>query len=285
MAKEAGSPEQAVSEIEAALRSMETLASKPASAGRTSRPKGSAPASGSEHQKSRQPILGTAFRWLVAVAAIATLPLLVLVRLSVWFYTDYGLWPWIAAIGGAVSGAFVFIVVVLIVIKGATGSFRAPTYFKRAVFGLVLVYCGYSALLVSAGNAKSEEVRSTYTSLLPSLRLALSTWMLVDSRLVITDAERQVEDYARMGLPRNEASLHFVTSSGYVHAVDLRTIGRPEWLNFLTTVYFKAMGFSALRHGGTTDHLHVSIQIDPPTPEQRSNPSRQRDDKHDTESG
>ncbi|HLE57798.1 MAG TPA: hypothetical protein VJB15_12000 [Rhodothermia bacterium] len=261
MAKEAASAEQAVSEIEAALRSMEALASKPASAGRSSRPKGSTPGSGSASPKSRQRIFGAAFRWLVAVAAIATLPLLILVRLSVWFYTDYGLWPWIAAIGGAVSGAFVFIVVALMVIKGTTGGIRAPRYFKRAVFGLVLVYCGYSALFVSAGNVKSTDVRATYRSLHPSLRLALSTWMLVDSRLVITDAERQIEDYARMGLPRNEASLHLVTSSGHVHAVDLRTIGRPEWRNFLTTVYFKAMGFRTLRHTGTADHLHVSIPI------------------------
>jgi hypothetical protein len=261
VAKEAGSPEQAISEIEAALRSMEILASKPAPAGKMSRPKGSAPSSGPAGSKTRQPILRTALRWLVAVVAIATLPLLILVRLSVWFYTDYGLWPWIAAVSGAVSGALVFVVAVLIVIKGTTGSFRTPTYFKRAVFGLALVYCGYSALVVSAGNAKSKEVRATYTSLHPSLRLALSTWMLADSRLVITDAEREVEDYARMGLPRNEASLHLVTSSGYVHAVDLRAIGRPEWRNFLTTVYFKAMGFRALRHGGTADHLHVSISV------------------------
>lgn len=253
MAKEAGSPEEAVSEIEAALRSMESLASKPAPAGRSL---------GSETgQKTRRfnPWMG--LRWLVAAVALATLPLFILVRLSVWFYSDYGLWPWAAVLVGALSTAFVFIMLVLLLVKRATGSIDAPRYFKWAVLCLVVVYCGYSGLFLLAGSVKSDGVKATYTSLHPSLRLALSTWMLADSRLVITEAERQPEDYARMGLQRNEASLHMVTSSGYLHAVDLRTTSRQEWRNFVTTIYFKAMGFGALRHPGTADHLHVSIPI------------------------
>ena len=126
---------------------------------------------------------------------------------------------------------------------------------------MALVYCGYCALFISASNVKSDEVRATYTSLQPSLRLALSTWLLADPHLVITDAERKPEDYGQMGLPPNEESLHVATSSGYVQAVDLRTVGRPEWRNFLATVYFKLMGFRTLRHAGTADHLHVSLPL------------------------
>lgn len=266
MAKTEGSPEQAVSEIEAALRSMESLASKPAPGGRTARPKSQASPQGRiDASRSastiRKSIPGAIFRWIIVAVATAVLPLLVLVRLSVWFYSDHGLWPWMAVVGGALAAAVVFILFALVMIKVVTGSLRAPRYFKRVVFGLSLAYSGYAALYVSATNVKTEQVRETYTSLHPSLRLALSTWMLADSELVITDAERQPEDFARMGLPRNEGSLHVLTSSGYVHAVDLRTVNRPEWRNFFTTIYFKVMGFRTQRHVGTADHLHVSLAL------------------------
>lgn len=266
MGKETNSPENAVSEIEAALRSMETLASKPAPGGKPARSKdrqAESPAKvarpAAQANKARRSTGKTVLRWLTGIVAICVLPLLVLVRLSVWFYSDYGLWPWIAVLGGAAAAALVLVVVALILIRGVTGSFRTPKYLKRTMFALALVYCGYSAMFISASNVKSEQVQETYTSLHPSLRIALSTWILVDPELMITDAERKPEDYGRMGLPENERSLHLVTPSGYVQAVDLRTMGRPEWRNFLTTLYFKAMGFQVLRHLGTVDHLHVSL--------------------------
>jgi len=261
VAKEAENPEQAVSQIEAALRSMETLATKPAPTGKVARPSGRAAAVAGTADKVRRPIFRTFVRWVLAVVALATLPLLALVHLSVFLYTDYGLWPWVAVVGGAAAAAVVMTILALIVIRITTGSFKRPRYLKRAMIGIVIAFCGYSALFISASNVKTEHVAETYTSLHPSLRLALSTWILADSDLVITDAERTEEDYTRMGLPRNEGSLHLQTSSGYVHAVDLRTIGRPEWRNFLTTLYFKSIGFDARRHVGTADHLHVSLPV------------------------
>lgn len=258
MSKESGSSEQAVSEIEAALRSMESLASKPGPKGKTSSPRTK---TASSRTKTGRPIRRVVVRWILAIVALSVLPLLVLVRLSVWLYTAYGVWPWIAVLGGAVGAAVVGIVASLMIIRMAKGGFRSPRYLKRVVLSLAIAYCGYSAIYISAVNTKTEQVRATYTSLHPSLRVALSTWMLADSRLVITEGERQVEDYGRMGLPVNEESLHLLTSSGYVHAVDLRTIARSEWRNFLTTIYLKAMGFRTLRHTGTADHLHVSIPV------------------------
>lgn len=236
---------------------MEALASKPPAA-KVVKSKGNARAA----QKSAwRSIPGAVLRWMTVGAAMATLPLLILVRLSAWFYSDFGLWPWIAVAGGVLSATLVFVIVTLLLIKRASGRIHAPRYFKRAILGLAVVYTGYSALFVSAGNVKNEQVKATYTSLHPSLRMTLSTWMLADSRLVITDVERRAEDYDQMGVPRNEASLHFITPSGYVHAVDLRTIDRPEWRNFVATLYFKVMGFRALRHSGSADHLHVSIPV------------------------
>ncbi|MFV1981287.1 MAG: hypothetical protein ACC655_09060, partial [Rhodothermia bacterium] len=133
----------------------------------------------------------------------------------------------------------------------------------RGLAILVAIYVGYTAMYISAANVKTDDVRATYTSLHPLLRLGVSTFMLADQEVVMTDAQRQPEDYARMGLPVNEGSLHFrQDGSGYVHAVDLRTNGRGEWKNFLMTLYFKIAGFRTLRHTGTADHLHVSLPVD-----------------------
>ncbi|MEL6925882.1 MAG: hypothetical protein AAFO94_17705, partial [Bacteroidota bacterium] len=67
------------------------------------------------------------------------------------------------------------------------------------------------------------------------------------------------EDYKRMGLKTKRHSLHYQQPSGFVHAVDLRTNNRSWLRNFLLRSYFQLMGFNTLRHGGTGDHLHVSI--------------------------
>jgi hypothetical protein len=64
-----------------------------------------------------------------------------------------------------------------------------------------------------------------------------------------------------MGLPPAEASLHFEQATGYVHALDLRTRGRPEWRNRAVELGFWALGFHSLRHVGTADHLHLSLRL------------------------
>ena len=76
---------------------------------------------------------------------------------------------------------------------------------------------------------------------------------------MVTDLGRTAEDYLKMGLPVNETSLHFKLDDRFVHALDLRTVGRTEWRNRLTAGYFRLMGFRTLRHVGTADHLHVSL--------------------------
>jgi hypothetical protein len=148
-------------------------------------------------------------------------------------------------------------------IRWRVGSgFKFSKGVTRGLILLVSIYVGYTAMYVSAANVKTEEVRETYTSLHPLLRLATSTFILIDSDVVITDGERRPEDYAAMGLPVNQRSLHYVQDeSGYVHAVDLRTKERAEWKNLLTTVYYELAGFETLRHTGTADHLHVSLPL------------------------
>ena len=96
---------------------------------------------------------------------------------------------------------------------------------------------------LAGGNVKSEEVRAEYSGLHPLLRMAVSVFVLADADAVITDADRTPEFYARAGLPANESSLHFRQADGFVHALDLRTINRPEWRNLAAEPVFRAMGF------------------------------------------
>ncbi len=83
--------------------------------------------------------------------------------------------------------------------------------------------------------------------------------MLADRSLVVTDMGRSPADYTNMGLPVLENSLHYKQEYGYVEAVDVRTIGKSEWVNQLVRLYYWSMGFNTLRHTGTADHLHVSM--------------------------
>ena len=112
---------------------------------------------------------------------------------------------------------------------------------------------------MSGENFKSEGIKNEIRKVHPILRLSLSTLIHLDSGLIITDADRQPEDYKKMGLPSKSHSLHYKQSNGYAHAIDLRTRGRGEFRNFLIKSYFQLMGFNTLRHGGTGDHLHVSL--------------------------
>ncbi len=272
--------DQAMAEIEAAMKSMEALAnpsggSKPAPAKVKDAPRRTRqrPSGKPERQvvspkpahrsKPKGPIHQRLITFLVGTAVAVFLPFYLLLRLSVYLNQTYQIWPWLAIAGGVAA------TVILLMLYAAWARWRLGAGFKfskgvtRGLAILVAIYVGYTAMYISAANVKTDDVRATYTSLHPLLRLGVSTFMLADQEVVMTDAQRQPEDYARMGLPVNEGSLHFrQDGSGYVHAVDLRTNGRGEWKNFLMTLYFKIAGFRTLRHTGTADHLHVSLPVD-----------------------
>ncbi len=169
---------------------------------------------------------------------LAVLPFFVLVRGSVFLYLHSGYGPWLALAGGA--GCTLLVVTAL---------------------PLVLAYCGYALIYLSSGNAKSDQVRAYYGSLHPLLRVVLSTWILVDKDILITDLARRRTDYAAMGMRPNDGSLHYVQGDGYVHAVDLRTRGRSEVKDRLVQLYFWSAGLGTLRHVGTADHLHVELPL------------------------
>ncbi len=200
--------------------------------------------------------------WLamaLMVASFVVLPFVVLIGGAVWMYRVQAVPTWVAlGFAGLLTAA------ILALYGGAisqklTGRARLRFIFTRLALPVIAFYCAYTLLFLSRVKAKTEAVREYYTSVHPLLRLALSTAVLVDREIVVTDTKREAADYARMGLPTLDNSLHFPQQSGYVHAVDLRTIGRAGWKNFALVSYFRLLGFKTLRHVGTADHLHVSL--------------------------
>ena len=199
------------------------------------------------------------FFLLLSLVLLIVLPFAVLVRVSIYLFATYAVQTWVALAGGVVATALVLTIYSAILSKKLTGKARIRVLAKRVALPLVLAYCGYTLLFLSSVNSKSPDVREYYRSLHPMLRIAVSTVILVDQDIVITDLHRTPEDYAAMGLPARVESMHYRQSDGFVHAMDLRTVGRQDWRNTAVEYYFRAAGLETLRHVGTADHLHVAL--------------------------
>ncbi len=199
---------------------------------------------------------------LAVLGILVILPFMVLIRGSVYLHEKYHFLPSLALIGG-LSLTFVLLSIYVTFfygrIYGHIGT--AGSLKRRSVLILVVLlsYVAYGLIYLSNGNVKNPEVAREFLSLHPILRMGVSTVVLVDSKLVVTDANRLPEDYRSMGLNSKNHSLHYRQSSGYVHALDIRTHERSGIRNFLMKWYFRAMGFRVLRHYGTGDHLHISL--------------------------
>jgi hypothetical protein len=199
---------------------------------------------------------------LLKALAVIALPFLVYVRASVFLYRHGG-HPWIAIVVSAILTFGMVSGCVILIARRFRRRARVPTVVKWAALPVVFTWCVYAAFYLSRVNVKSDDVRAYYSAVNPILRIALSTIVLVDPDLVVTDMGRVPEDYRRMGLPVNDRTKHYRQSDGWVHAVDLRTRGRGEIRNRLVQLYFWSMGFSTLRHIGTADHLHVQLPTRP----------------------
>ena len=204
--------------------------------------------------------LGTAVRAIAKVVVIVALPFLVHVRLSVYLYKQ-SVPTWLAIVLAAMFTAGIVTVYAIWLSRKFVGAARATTVVNWIALPLVAAWTVYSTFYLARVNAKTDAVRDYYSAVHPILRVALSTVILVDGDLVITDTRRRADDYARMGLPVNERTYHYQLADGWVHAVDLRTIGRSEIKNRMVQLYFWTMGFSTLRHVGTADHLHVQLRL------------------------
>lgn len=199
-------------------------------------------------------------RLLLLVGSLI-IPFIVLVRTSVYTYQTYQLNGWLALSAGILATILLLIGYAVFLAYRSGKGIRMHKYFVRGIIGLVMAYTLYGVFYYSSLNTKTDEVQSYYRSLHPIMRVALTTITLANSDLIVTDIRREAEDYTRMGLPENQESLHYVQGDGYVHAVDLRTIGRSEIENVLTRAAFYVVGLSSIRHVGTADHLHVYLPL------------------------
>jgi hypothetical protein len=194
---------------------------------------------------------------------VLLLPFFVLVRGSVWLYRSYELHTWLAFLGGV---GMTFLVLLIYLTVFYTLLFGVKKLNKRSlklkawiVVLLLATYSTFTLVNFDEKNAKSNEVRKEFRSLHPILRLGMGTVMVFDRGAIVTDLSRTHGDYARMGLHSKKNSLHYKQSSGYVHAIDLRTQGRSGIRNQLAEWSYQLMGFETLRHVGTADHLHISL--------------------------
>lgn len=194
------------------------------------------------------------------VALVVALPFYVYVRSSVYLYAA-GVAPWPAVIVGAVFTMGIVAGYATWISRRFSGKARAAKMARWMALSFAAAWCGYAVLYLARANAKTDQVRSYYSSVHPVLRAALGTAILVDPDIVVTDMRRVREDYARMGLAVNDRTLHYRQKNGWVHAVDLRTRGRGAVKNRAVQLYFWSMGFRTLRHVGTADHLHVQLPV------------------------
>ena len=204
--------------------------------------------------------------WVVALLAflkaalVVALPFYVYVRSSVYLYAQ-GVSPWLAVAFGALLTMGIVAAYATWISRRFSGRARASRMARWIALPLAAAWCGYAVLYLAGANAKTDQVRAYYGAVHPVLRAALGTAILVDRDIVVTDMRRVPEDYARMGLPVYDRTLHYRQRNGWVHAVDLRTRGRGAVKNRAVQLYFWSMGFRTLRHVGTADHLHVSLPI------------------------
>ena len=151
------------------------------------------------------------------------LPFFVLIRTSVFLNMNLGWNGWLSLGSGAIATILLLLVYVMLLFRNLQNSRSAVRFGMAGISALVLGFCIYSSFYVSGVHAKNDAIQNVYRSLHPILRVAITTSTLADGDLIITDIQRSPEDYALMRLPLNQHSMHYVQSSGYVHAIDLRT--------------------------------------------------------------
>lgn len=199
---------------------------------------------------------------LIKLIFLLIFPFILLIRGSVFLHEQYALSPWLSTMGGVGFSAILLFVYFTFFYGKLTGGVGGFDSMKRRLIIAVLLMILYSLqgiLFFSPDNLKTQSLKKEMSQVHPILRLSVSTLVYLDKELIITDAQRQPEDYRKMGLKQKSHSLHYEQEDGYTHALDLRTKHRSELRNTFTKLYFKLMGFNTLRHGGTADHLHISL--------------------------
>ncbi|MEQ9264506.1 MAG: hypothetical protein RLN81_04755 [Balneolaceae bacterium] len=197
----------------------------------------------------------------LVVIGLGIVPFFVLIRTAVFLNLAKDWNGWAALLGGIGASISLLIIYILFLFRKVKSKKRLFQLGFGGVSTLVAGFCIYGLLYLSSVNAKTESVREVYRSLHPILRVAVATTSLAQNSLVITDIKRTPEDYTAMGLTPRQSSLHYPQESGFVHAIDLRTIGHSQFRNKSLELALQAMGFQTIRHVGTADHLHIALPI------------------------
>lgn len=199
---------------------------------------------------------------LVKVILIIAMPFFILIRTAVYLHFQQGVNTKVAILASAISTTVLLMIYFSVIYGKFTKKKTKIKYLRRRfaiTFFLVGVFVLHGIMFVSPDNTKSTAVGKEFNSLQPILRLGCSTLFLLDRDAIITDASRTPEDYRKMGLKTLKNSLHYKQEDGYAYAIDLRVKNRMELRNKALKAYFYLLGFKTLRHGGTGDHLHVSM--------------------------
>ncbi|MBT7862832.1 MAG: hypothetical protein HN712_21130 [Gemmatimonadetes bacterium] len=197
---------------------------------------------------------------ILAAGVVLTVLLAVRMQLSLLSYqaaSDSMSPDWLAVAGGLMAGGLILGVALLVVFR--TRSMRRAGGLLLGVPLLLLVIGCLAMTYYPRANFKSDDLRAEWTHLHPTLRHALWVARLSDESLVLTDLRRAPDDYHLMGLRLPFTSRHFPQTDGYAHAVDLRVSDAGDLRNWARQGLFLLMGLHADRHGGTADHLHVSL--------------------------
>ena len=145
----------------------------------------------------------------VKIAGFVALPFVVLIGGAVWLYRVQAIPTWLALAASGILAAGLLTAYAAWIYQRLTGEARLRFIFTRFALPLIVFYCGYTLLYLSGVNAKTEDVRRYYPTVHPLLRVALSTAVLFDRDIVVTDTRRESSDYSRMGLPPSDNSLHW----------------------------------------------------------------------------
>lgn len=198
---------------------------------------------------------------VLLIIGLGIIPFFILIRTAVFLNLEQNWNGWAALLGGIVSSTSLLGLYVLFLFRKVKNKKLLAQFGFGGVAALVGGFCIYGLLYLSSVNAKTDDVREVYRSLHPILRVSVATTTLAEKNLVITDIKRTQEDYISWGLSPLESSMHYQQEDGFVHAVDLRTIGHSEFRNKTLEWSLKAMGLQIIRHVGTADHLHVALPM------------------------
>ncbi|NME68707.1 hypothetical protein [Flammeovirga aprica] len=203
------------------------------------------------------------FFLIVFFLFLSVLPFTMMIRSGIYMYHTYALGVWFGLSAGVLVLTLILLFYLLVgylfFFRKYKASFVAIKRIVLTVFLFVISYTVFALFSFTGKNAKTDQIKQEYAQLHPYLKISLRTLLLLDKDVLITSVSRQPEDYTKMGLSSKSKSLHFVQNTGYVHAMDLRTNGRPVWMIWFSQIYFNTLGFNIVRHGGTADHLHVSL--------------------------